>query len=298
LGKSNLQFDSFSCGGGYANRVEAHKGGRGYDVLLHSSRWTNEGEGIFVSPMHCIELMLRPTPMRGAYAGRGANQFCKFGNVVFVPPNTPMSIRWQPGDHRALSCMFDPLTMGPLSRLDWDWSDLDLTATFDLRESRIALALQRLADEALSPSLASDIYVECLLMALAAEARRYFETRYVGEIEERGKLSAKQVADLRERVESNWSSPPQIVDLAREMGMRPRQLAAMYRNLTGNTLRSYLADCRIARAQNLLLDRTTLIKEVAFFTGFCSSASFAAAFRKSTGVTPLEFRESAGLRAC
>jgi AraC family transcriptional regulator len=85
-------------------------------------------------------------------------------------------------------------------------------------------------------------------------------------------------------------SPPTIGELAAACGMGGRRLAFAYRNTTGVTLRSFIAGARLERAKIMLMDRHTLIKQVAYDSGFHSSAAFTAAFRKATGMTPVAFR--------
>src|SRR5690606_21160387 len=82
--------------------------------------------------------------------------------------------------------------------------------------------------------------------------------------------------------------------LAQAVGIGPRQLSEQFRNSTGMTLRSYVAQARIRYAQTLLLDERILAKQVAYRSGFQDAASFAAAFRRSTGLTPSEFRRRHG----
>lgn len=71
----------------------------------------------------------------------------------------------------------------------------------------------------------------------------------------------------------------------------------MFKNTTGHTLRSYVASRHIARAKVLLADGRLLVKQVAYRSGFRSAAAFGEAFRRATGLTPLQFRQSHGILA-
>ena len=82
-----------------------------------------------------------------------------------------------------------------------------------------------------------------------------------------------------------------IPELAAECGMSPRHLIRTFKNTLGITLSEYIAGARIERAKNLLKQRDSLIKVIAFRCGFQSAAAFSAAFRHATGMTPKEFRD-------
>jgi AraC family transcriptional regulator len=105
-------------------------------------------------------------------------------------------------------------------------------------------------------------------------------------------MSGRAVQRLHDYVESSGGIPC-IEEIASVCGMNSRRLSTLYRNATGTTLRAYLAGVRIKRAQSLLLSTDLLIKQIAYECDFASAAAFVAAFRKTMGMTPLEFRRSA-----
>ena len=69
----------------------------------------------------------------------------------------------------------------------------------------------------------------------------------------------------------------------------------MFKRTAGQTMRSYVASTHIARAKLLLADGDLLIKQVAYRSGFRSAAAFGDAFRRATGLTPVQYRQSQGV---
>jgi AraC family transcriptional regulator len=71
----------------------------------------------------------------------------------------------------------------------------------------------------------------------------------------------------------------------------------MFKRSTGLAPHQYLGDLRLERAKRLLADGRTPIIEIAFEIGYANPSQFSSFFRKRTGLSPTEFRRTAGLRA-
>ena len=67
-------------------------------------------------------------------------------------------------------------------------------------------------------------------------------------------------------------------------------LLRLFRSRTGQTLLGYHNRVRCDKAQALLRDTGLSISEVGEAVGFVSSAHFSHVFKKTTGMTPTEFR--------
>lgn len=67
-------------------------------------------------------------------------------------------------------------------------------------------------------------------------------------------------------------------------------LLRLFKARTGQTLLSYHNRVRCDKAQALLRDTELSISEVGEAVGFVSSAHFSHVFKKTTGMTPTEFR--------
>lgn len=294
---NSLQSDLLQSLSPVIDRVEGRSRSSTFDVQIHSTNWLEPGEGLFRSPCSFIEMFCSSSRLvTGAREREGGRPVhVDLGDIAFIAKDEPLQCRWQRGSQRSVSCMFDIDRIAARAAIAWDWPGFDWARALAIRNDYIAATLRRVATETLHPGFASEMQIETLLLGVAFELRRQFS----GEGQERaksGKLGRAQLDTLRAMAIDTPGDPPTIGELAQAVGMGGRQLAARFRATTGQTLRSFLAESRLERAKLLLRDHRLLIKQVAFHCGFRSSAAFAAAFQRSTGVTPQAFRTEMSLQ--
>jgi AraC family transcriptional regulator len=275
----------------YGNVVEGLLLGPAFDVRLQRTNWEERGEGVFEPSMCFIEMFLSASKqIRGTFVrGAPSSDHPYLGNVSFIPERTALYCSWAPGIQRCISCMFDIRTLSERTATEWTWPSFNLEEALNIRNEYVSLGLRRIAEELLSPGFASALQVECSLMFVALELQRHFRLNVEAERPTNGRLSTTQLSALQGMMIDSVA-PPKISELAQACGMGGRQLAHAYRTTTGVTLRSFIAKSRLDRAKMLLCDSHVLIKQIAYDAGFRSAAAFTAAFRKATGLTPVEFR--------
>jgi AraC-like DNA-binding protein len=83
-------------------------------------------------------------------------------------------------------------------------------------------------------------------------------------------------------------------DVARVAHMTPSHAMTVFRRQFGTTIGDYLTQCRIARAQHLLLTTAMPVPEVGVAAGFQSQSQFYARFGERCGVPPAAYRRAAG----
>jgi AraC-like DNA-binding protein len=86
-------------------------------------------------------------------------------------------------------------------------------------------------------------------------------------------------------------------DIAKRFSMNPSYFSDYFRRNLGITFREYLAQARVQEALRLLGEDRMSTTEIAFACGFNTSAGFYAAFKKSTGLPPGEYRARAAFPA-
>ncbi|MBR6159118.1 MAG: helix-turn-helix transcriptional regulator [Lachnospiraceae bacterium] len=79
-------------------------------------------------------------------------------------------------------------------------------------------------------------------------------------------------------------------DIASYAGFSKYHFSRIFTEYTGETFYHYLQQKRINFAQTLLSNPLLSITDIAYQSGFASSAAFTRVFRKSTGYTPSQFR--------
>jgi transcriptional regulator GlxA family with amidase domain len=83
-----------------------------------------------------------------------------------------------------------------------------------------------------------------------------------------------------------------VPKLARQAGMSERSLRRHFRAETGTSIGSYLGHTRIKAMQLLIDDRGRSVSEVSISVGFNNPSAFAWAFRRATGMSPVQFRRA------
>lgn len=272
-----------------------------YEVSVQDIHWSEPGEIHLWSGRHgLIELAEPPEPAlagRSRYVVRTADGRERVaGALNFMPPGTERTVRWNAGSRHAVVCVMEPERLGLLAGIDWRWDEIDPVSTLDMDNPRLRTAMQWLAEETSAPSFGSALQASCILTMVALELHRHFAGARGAASSTGGKLDARQLARLKELVEG-CSEPAalSLAALAATCQLPARELSTLFKATTGQTLRSYVASTHIARAKLLLADGELLIKQVAYSSGFRNAAAFGDAFRKATGLTPVQYRQSLGM---
>lgn len=83
-----------------------------------------------------------------------------------------------------------------------------------------------------------------------------------------------------------------LSDLAREMGYSPYYLSTRFKDETGRTIGEAIRESKIEYAKFLLTDTTRSVADIADLLGFANSSYFISLFRRRTGHTPKQWRQS------
>lgn len=255
---------------------------------IHDYRFSRPQQALFRPSGSFLDLALshRPGQALGRYVDLPGQRSLPMGDVIFIPAGQSLSTRWGAGVQSSICCRFEPGPTLGLEERD-GWSSTELDASLDIRNVVIREALVRLAREIEMPGFCADILAESLCTQIAVELGRYFRDR--GVAVGTARLSAAQMRHIEERLEAPGKSPS-IASLAAECGLSTRHFFRMFRATTSTTVSEFASARRIARAKTMLGERTPRVKEIAYRCGFETPAAFSAAFRRTTGVTPRQYR--------
>jgi transcriptional regulator GlxA family with amidase domain len=98
------------------------------------------------------------------------------------------------------------------------------------------------------------------------------------------------VVKTQDWIESHYMESITLSKLEREVNTGAKTLARKFRKVTGVTPQAYLQKLRIEIAKRLLESKDISFKEVTWEVGYNDISSFHKAFKKETGLTPIDYR--------
>jgi AraC family transcriptional regulator len=185
--------------------------------------------------------------------------------------------------------------------------------TFDLERAGLALGDRRLGPAFAAPRLMfsseplwqmasllagecrkrngiDGLYGESIATALCVELLRLGDagSRPVT----RGGLAPWQMRRITEYMEAHLGDPIQLSDFAQLAGMSRSHFSQAFRTTTGMPPHRWHLNARIRRAQELLLDTSFSLAEIALQTGFADQSHFTKSFQRQVGTSPGAWRRT------
>jgi AraC family transcriptional regulator len=105
-----------------------------------------------------------------------------------------------------------------------------------------------------------------------------------------GGLAPYRLKRVLERIESGLADRLSLERLSAEAGLNATHFSRAFKQSFGVPPHRHLVRRRLERARDLLASTNLSILQVALEVGYGSHSHFTTAFRKSTGLTPREFR--------
>ncbi len=102
--------------------------------------------------------------------------------------------------------------------------------------------------------------------------------------------TTERVAAMAAFVAGHFAEPVGVAEVAAHVHLHPGHAMALFKRVTGTSIGGYLAQCRLAEAQRLLVSSTMPVTDVALAAGFGSTSQFYARFRAAVGTTPSAYR--------
>lgn len=105
------------------------------------------------------------------------------------------------------------------------------------------------------------------------------------------KKYSRKIEDAIEYIKSCYCDNISLSDVADVLGTHKVYLSRLFKEETGENITNYIINLRIEKAKHIIISTNYKIYEISEKVGFKNSQQFSVAFKKHTGVTPLEFRE-------
>lgn len=104
-------------------------------------------------------------------------------------------------------------------------------------------------------------------------------------------LPINLVEQIAVYIANNFNRPIKVVDVAKAVGLHPDYANVIFKKTFGYTISDYLLEQRVLYAKRKLSITQDSITSIAYDSGFNSISRFNASFRKSSGMTPRDFRK-------
>ncbi|MBC2735633.1 MAG: helix-turn-helix domain-containing protein [Desulfobacteraceae bacterium] len=99
------------------------------------------------------------------------------------------------------------------------------------------------------------------------------------------------VLQAQRLMEKDYAAPLVIDEIARQVGISPRHFKRRFKQAIGETPLGYLQRVRIEAAKIKLERSKAPVSEITWQIGYADSSSFCRLFKKTTGLSPRDYRE-------
>ncbi|GJH08493.1 helix-turn-helix transcriptional regulator [Caballeronia novacaledonica] len=176
-------------------------------------------------------------------------------------------------------------------------SQIEIRNVFETRDpviEHVALILMGELDR--KPHPAQTLIVDHVSFALAAHLIRSYNVFEPVVPQLPPALSKVEIARLTAYIESNLDRQIGLVELAAIVNVSRFHFTRLFKQSTGMTAISFVEQCRIRRAQSLIMETALPLSEVALMTGFSDQSHFTRRFHRHVGCTPAAFAREHGRR--
>lgn len=98
------------------------------------------------------------------------------------------------------------------------------------------------------------------------------------------------VGNVSQYLEDHFRDDPSLIDLAEEFFVSPTYLSKRFKEKTGGNISQYIEKLKMEHAKTMLIVSEIPVTEIALEVGYMDSNYFSRVFKKTTGMTPRDFR--------
>ena len=172
-------------------------------------------------------------------------------------------------------------------------SIFNIISSDDIKNINVEECFSEIITEAYKREYAYDMMAKSHILKVFSSYLRYLKKD--DPLAENIKLSERMQSAVSYVIENYSTATAQSV--AGHCHLSYNYFSHSFKKETGMEFKDFLMSVRIKEAKKLLLLTDKDVTSIAQDTGFATSSHFAATFKKYTGMTPLCFRNNAGLNA-
>ena len=104
-------------------------------------------------------------------------------------------------------------------------------------------------------------------------------------------LESKPIRQAKQYINEKYYMPLSLEEVSSQVGFNPAYFSTMFKKEAGMNFLEYLISIRIQQAKRMLLESDDSIAEITEVVGYNDLKYFSKLFKKTTGLTPSEFRK-------
>ncbi len=101
-----------------------------------------------------------------------------------------------------------------------------------------------------------------------------------------------KIEHIKDFLEKNYDKRVTLREAAGLVFLSPKYLSRLFKQKTGVGFNQYRLDKKMERAKQILAETGLTVNEISYRLGYQNMESFIRMFKKSTGMTPTEYRET------
>jgi AraC family transcriptional regulator len=268
----------------------------GLEALRYRDQPPNEA---FQPPLthHSLILFLRtPKEFEALYEGVTRVVPPPAGSILMVPAGSPARWRWSHHSD-SLHVFLEPGLVARVAadEFEHDPARVSLPPLDGLHLPQLRAAMLAVNDELTADAGGGRLAAESLANLLAVHLIRNASAPRPPARRTDGALPRRKLQAVVEYVEGYLGDGPTLGQMAAAAHLSPYHFARQFKAATGVPPHRYVIARRVERAQQLLQrDGDLSLTEVAARAGFSDQSQLSRHFKRAVGVTPGQFRRSAG----
>ncbi len=108
---------------------------------------------------------------------------------------------------------------------------------------------------------------------------------------ERSEMEMRPIRLAKKYMQENYHKPLTLEEVASVAGFHPAYFSTIFKKVTGENFLEYVSELRMKEAREMLCDGHLRIEDIAEKVGYADTKYFVKLFKKSTGLTPQEYRK-------
>lgn len=215
----------------------------------------------------------------------------KLEDIIILPAQIEASGRWnRPYSYLAL-CLSTTALEQKVGDLIGEYS-MELLPQFALCDPLIYSVAIALQQELLNPGFSGQLYLDSLLTTLYTHLLRHYSTFTQPITFENRSLTSARLQQAIDYIHDHLERDLTLDEIAKIINITPNHFANLFKRHKGIPPHQYVVQQRVEKAKSLLWKTDSTIVSIALEVGFCSQSHLTRYFKRLTGVTPKQFRES------